>query len=161
MKYCQHCGNQLPEGVSYCPSCGAQVPAAQPQNPYQQAQPQQSYPQQAYMTKPPRMKIPGRGFGISSMVLGIIAVFYTWPLVASLISGPTVTSYSMTSFRFIVNGAMMSQIILVGILAVLALVFSLCAIFVKHYRKGQSYAGLILGGIAFIAAIVSGILMYM
>jgi hypothetical protein len=108
------------------------------------------------------MKIPGRGFGISSMVLGIIAVFYTWPLVTSLISGgPTVTSYSMTSFRFIVNGAMMSQIILVGILAVLALVFSLCAIFVKQYRKGQSYAGLILGGIAFIAAIVSGILMYM
>lgn len=66
--YCQHCGQQLPDGAAFCPNCGAAVGAktapdaiaeagqpAQPQQTVQHVQPVQ--PVQPQQTAPPNIVI--------------------------------------------------------------------------------------------------------
>ena len=100
-KFCSNCGVQVTDESVFCPHCGArfetdfqqpyQAPTdtqyqqpyqAQPNNQYQQPYanptPYGQYPQQnSYQPRPyyqqAKPKVPGRGFGITSMVLGIIA----------------------------------------------------------------------------------------
>ena len=80
MKYCANCGNRCADNLAFCNSCGA---------PLQQAQP-------VYAAAP---ELPGKGFGVASMVLGIIslALFCFWYLalpcaIVSLILGSIGTS---------------------------------------------------------------------
>ena len=86
---CQNCGATISDGTVFCEHCGAQVSAAAPQQPvYQQPvyqQPQQpvyqqpvyQQPQQPVYQQPAYQKapsVPGKGLGIASMVIGIVAL---------------------------------------------------------------------------------------
>ena len=65
MAYCKNCGSLNNDGVLYCASCGAPMQAAQPQQPI--------YPVNNYQQPVPQ-SVPGKGLGITSMVLGIISL---------------------------------------------------------------------------------------
>lgn len=65
MAYCKNCGSLNNDGVLYCASCGAPMQAAQPQQPI--------YPVNNYQQPVPQ-SVPGKGLGITSMVLGIVGL---------------------------------------------------------------------------------------
>ena len=65
MAYCKNCGSLNNDGVLYCASCGAPMQTAQPQQPI--------YPVNNYQQPVPQ-SVPGKGLGITSMVLGIIGL---------------------------------------------------------------------------------------
>ena len=65
MAYCKNCGSLNNDGVLYCASCGAPMQAAHPQQPI--------YPVNNYQQPVPQ-SVPGKGLGITSMVLGIIGL---------------------------------------------------------------------------------------
>lgn len=75
---CPNCGNQVPDSMPFCDRCGARMPAPAPQS-YAPPQPVQPYPQPPVYAPVPA-KVPGKGQGIASMVLGIIALalFCVW-----------------------------------------------------------------------------------
>ncbi len=127
-KYCSKCGNLLTDEAAFCTNCGSKIQVPTPSN---------IMYQQVVCVKP---KVPGRGFGISSLVLGIIGGFYSFVLFigfSSLLEMPL--SYNMSTLS-----ALLSGIIVYGVLPVLALIFSLVS---KHkgYKNGISTAGLVLG----------------
>ena len=69
MSVCKNCGFEFNDGT-YCPHCGTQIDLTQPEtNSYQSniVPPVQNY-------NPQPVEEPGKGKGIASMVLGIIAV---------------------------------------------------------------------------------------
>jgi len=108
--FCSKCGVQLPDNSNSCNSCGfesgqtemnkdlnqnGQNPCqpnynyGQSQQTYQppsacQQTPQQFNPPTYYPIYPMRPKIPGKGFGITSMILGIFGIIYS--LMFSLIA---------------------------------------------------------------------------
>ncbi len=93
-RYCTMCGKPLEENVTVCNHCGAnptatpegKTPPVQPEfqtPPVQYVPPQYSpnpypgypgYPQNIVYVK---AKIPGRGFAVASLVLGIIGLLYS------------------------------------------------------------------------------------
>lgn len=93
-RYCTMCGNPLEENVTVCNHCGAnptatpeaKTPPVQPEPqtpPVQYAPPQYSqnpypgypgYPQNVVFVKP---RIPGRGFAVAALVLGLLGFFYS------------------------------------------------------------------------------------
>lgn len=94
--FCTKCGNQNPDGTKFCIKCGnpmeaqaqpqAEAPVQQPVQPVQQPvqqpvyqQPvQQPVYQQPMYQQPMYQKpaVPGKGLGITSMVLGIVALVF-------------------------------------------------------------------------------------
>ena len=98
MTFCKHCGCQIEDGSAFCGVCGKpqnvnpapQAPQyaapqyAAPQAP-QYAPPQYGVPQapqyaapqyQPVPVAPPDDSVPGKGLGIPSMILGILALFF-------------------------------------------------------------------------------------
>ncbi len=168
-KFCSNCGVQVTDESVFCPHCGArfetdfqqpyQAPTdtqyqqpyqAQPNNQYQQPYanptPYGQYPQQnSYQPRPyyqqAKPKVPGRGFGITSMVLGIIACAFCTSWISLALRG---------------GYARLGSLIFDGILAGLALTFALLAKS-KGYKK-QATAGLILAAIACGIVVLSAIL---
>jgi len=76
--FCKKCGANVPDSTSFCPNCGEDLRVPQPTQPQQPIQqPQQQYQayQQPYQTanfaKP---ATPGKGFGITGMILGFGAI---------------------------------------------------------------------------------------
>lgn len=80
---CPNCNNQISDGLNFCNQCGAALnPQVQPQV-QPQAQPQvqpQVQPQYQVQYVPVAPNVPGKGLGITSMVLGIVslALFCVW-----------------------------------------------------------------------------------
>ena len=189
MRNCPRCGQQLADGTAVCPYCGLPLTQQQPQ--YQQAEPQPRYQQAPqYQQAPPqpqyqqpqyrqppyppyavpvkKPKIPGRGFGITSMVLGIIASVISLScirnaitLFADFVGKENYNYLKFQSYYLLddekthpwaayshIKASIYSNAIVAGILAVLAIIFAIIAISVKKFRKGQSIAGLILGIVA-------------
>lgn len=94
---CPYCNSEIRDGLKFCPKCGSQLAEAsyqQPEQPQYQEQYQPQYqeqqyqnPQQQYVQPPVQVyvtnekkRIPGKGLGIASMVLGIVAFAFscTW-----------------------------------------------------------------------------------
>ena len=79
--FCPNCGTQNADNVAFCAGCGTKLGTEQPivqqpvvQQPVYQApvQPQQPvYQQPAYQQKP---AVPGKGLGITGMILGIVSL---------------------------------------------------------------------------------------
>ncbi len=131
MAFCQNCGTQLSDGASFCANCGTAVAtASQPTVNQTVVQP---IAQPVVMVKP---KIPGRGFGISSMVLGIIGVVYGFILLIN-------TANFMDTEQ-------LPLILVYSSLSILSLCFAPAA-FKRGYRNGVSISGLFMGiiGVAF------------
>ena len=66
--FCNHCGNQLPEGAAFCASCGARVEPAQPV--YQQPAPSVPVVAPAVQREDPELESLGR----TTMILGIVGL---------------------------------------------------------------------------------------
>ena len=120
------------------------------------------YPQQnlQYVQVYVKPKIRGRGFGISSMVLGIIGVVYS--LVVLLMAFTTVTAIKMTvGFNdpgyLAAITAVIVMAVIYSVFAILACVFSLVAMS-RGYKNGVSISGLVLSLISFACLISSVII---
>ena len=167
MPFCRECGAQLTEQAKFCTKCGVptgninqeeqsqsqqnQEQSSQAQQVQQQQQQQQQQPVVQYV-KP---KIPGRGFGIASMVLGIIGLVYsisslnTATKIANIVGNDYFGLYDV-AFNI---GAIIG-ILIFSVLSILALIFSSSAR-KRGYRNGVSTSGLVMGIIGVIFYFIS------
>lgn len=136
--FCPACGNAISERSVFCDICGTRV-AAQPTQPTGYP-PQPAYPPitQVVYVKP---KVPGRGFGIASMVLGILGLLYS-------LSGATAI-LSMLDFGFYAE-AFIPPLIMISVMPLLATIFGYSAR-KRGYRCGISNSGLTMGIIGLCA----------
>ena len=84
--FCQKCGANFPDGNNFCPSCGTSVITANANQSQQQYQ-QPNQPNHQYGAVNQKPKVPGKGFGIASLVLGICAVLLYLSPFAGVASG--------------------------------------------------------------------------
>lgn len=81
--FCQNCGTENPEGSAFCKGCGsalkiAPVPAAEPIVEPVAATPVTEVPNDTQTNYTPvPTKDPGKGFGITAMIMGIISLVAT------------------------------------------------------------------------------------
>lgn len=119
---CPECGKEISDKAFSCPNCGYQ-----PNNTNTQY----------------KKIIPGRGFGISSMVMGILGALYGYLALTSANAMPEYTKADA-----------IAGTILPIIFAVLALVFG----FVSHsrgYNKGQKKSGIVLGVVSLLLCVIA------
>lgn len=132
MAFCGKCGNQLSENQSFCPRCGHAS----------QATPSNHMTRTAYDQRYIRAKVPGRGFGITGMVLGILAVAYCLGVLALGIVALT-DPFPHSGFQ---RMAFVPALIY-GSLGVMAILFA-AAGQKRGYVNGISKSGVIMGTIA-------------
>ena len=172
--FCTYCGCQLSPNDNVCPNCknavASHVTYSQPQYYQQPVNPQyyQQANQPVYVVK---QKTPGKGFGITSMIMGIIAVFYAFysmilcfafSAVNTIIDNPSMGFPSEAPpkfiFEYMTNALSITIFVYVLIFAVLALVFGLCAK-KRGYNAGITKSGLIMGiislGVGVITLVIS------
>lgn len=106
--FCPYCNSEINDGLKFCPKCGSPVASASYQQPVQQYQDPYQQPYQQQYQQPPVFnqapvqpmqfyseqpqadnRVPGKGLGIASMVLGIIAFVFSCYLYLSLPLGLT------------------------------------------------------------------------
>lgn len=170
--YCIFCGQENPANAAFCNQCGAPLkkPGEQPvEQPVQQAyqQPYQPYQQPyGYPNQPPvayaQPKIPGRGFGIAAMVLGIIGLIYAFAFLGGAVEeleyyqeyyGSYYPNYYDIGFSDIMG------LIMISAMPVLGIIFGLCARR-RGYQNGVSTSGLVLGTIGMVF-ILTAVIVYL
>ena len=128
-----------------------QVPVNQTWNPQMAHQTQYVYtympqsapgaPQIVYV----RTKTPGRGFGISSMVLGIIGLIYTFSGISTINQMRTMLPEMMDELGVAYSAPdYIGVLIVIAIMPLLSLIFGICAR-KRNYRCGVSMSGLVMG----------------
>lgn len=130
MAFCRQCGTEIPNEAVFCNNCGAPVNSVQP----------------LVYVKP---KVPGRGFGISSMVLGIIGLVYSFMFSVGM---PSMIEELASESVSVGPESFLPSIIMLAVMPVLSLCFSPAAI-KRGYKNGVSISGLIMGAIALIGYI--------
>jgi hypothetical protein len=125
-RYCDICGNIMSDMEGYCPNCGS--PANSECRFFYPPLQQYEY----------RRKIPGRGFGISGMVLGILGVVYG-QMPIGVISSYNAGAAVITVFPIIFG--------------VLALIFGILAVR-KGYSGGVGKSGIVLGAVTIFLCII-------
>lgn len=133
-KFCSNCGTALVENSTFCHICGKNVKAVQ--------QPVQPQAQPVYQTPTKeKQKVPGRGFGISSMVLGIVGLLYATSCVEETIIFLQTSLFSVETIY--------SQMITIAVFAtcsILALCFSSGAkkrMYINNISKSGGIMGVI------------------
>ncbi len=96
MAFCRNCGTQMVDGAVFCIKCGTADIAAMP---CQSIEPQQP-------------KKPGLGYGISSMAVGIIGLFYSFVVMLICISESTYDPFSVIVPLVILGGMPLVAVIL-------------------------------------------------
>ena len=97
--FCPNCGTQNADGTAFCAGCGSnlsaqQAPVQQPV--YQQPAYQQPAYQQPVYRQP--ASVPGKGLGVTGMVLGIVALVlfcYAYISIPCAIIGAALSGVSM------------------------------------------------------------------
>lgn len=143
MAFCSKCGASVADGTAFCANCGNPMNAA-PQTPPAPAYNPYSAPVAPVAVK---AKTPGRGFGISSLVLSIIGLIYSLYMTAaaSLYGAATdMASSIIGSAANAYDDEVMGTILLYSVLSILAVCFAAGA-FKKGYKNGVSKAGLVMG----------------
>ncbi len=135
---CPYCGTQNTDNVNFCNMCGSRLIT-------ESFNVQQPYYQQPYTGKRSLKGTPGRGFGISSMVLGIIAVYYAFMYWITCTTSAFKSGNSPAGF--------VSLSFFILILSTLSLIFAFLARG-KGY-KHQSTAGLVLSICSFVLTFLS------
>ena len=127
MAFCSACGASLPENATFCQNCGKQVIQAQTTTVHSPV-----YSQQVMYVK---AKIPGRGFGIASMVLSIIGLVYAVPMFSAVME--------LINSLYI-DGAVLAPIIIFSSLSIMPIPFYIAAKG-RGYYNGISKSGLVMG----------------
>ena len=146
MSYCRNCGNQIDAAATFCTACGAQQVVVQPVQ----------YQQVVY-TKP---KVPGRGLGISAMVVSIVGLLNALSMFMSAIAFTSLASSgvfeAMEEFGEMGEfsaadaiGTAASLSVLLGVimyssLSIMAIPFAKIAM-KRGYINGISKSGMIMG----------------
>ena len=150
--FCSSCGNPITEGTAFCPSCGAACGGIRPQN---------MVPQQVIYVKE---KIPGRGFGITSLVLGIIGLVYAVILFFSMMMVNAMSGMMDMSGAFDRSGmaaaagfGLVLGILIYSIPSILAVIFGIVSE-KRGYHTGIRKGGFITGCIGLILYVLSCIL---
>ena len=118
MAFCSVCGSYLNNGAAFCSHCGSR-------------QCVQQYVQPVVMVKP---KVPGRGLGISSMVLAIIGLVYA--AILCIAGGDAFTGVRELSD--------LTGLFLLASLSLMGVIFGGAARS-KGYTNGVSTSGLVMG----------------
>ena len=155
MAFCSNCGAAQNEGTTFCANCGARLGQAT-QQPYNQPY-QQPYPQQIVCVKP---KIPGRGFGISGMVLGIVGLVYSFYFMIGFVMladmydsvFSRVEGFSEVQNTF--DASLIIMLVLFASMSVMGIAFGSAAKN-RGYRNGVSTSGVVLGVIGLIFYLIS------
>lgn len=130
MIYCPECGKEISDKAYFCPNCGY------------------VFKENAVnINFSVKKKIPGRGFGIAGMVMGILGVVYSLTLLLSFISFGEAVAMGVYLTTF----------------AILALIFGFTSR-AKGYKSGQSASALVMGCITiafYIITILKSILFYL
>ncbi len=154
-KFCPTCGKLLNEQAVFCETCGTRV-AVQPPV-YAQPQPVvYAAPQPVAYVKP---KVRGRGLGISSMVLGIIGLIFSFSL--SLTAITEIVEYQ--NRRYVYNyyyhisnhnpaEDYIPSLIIFVVLPLLATIFGFASK-KRGYRCGVSTSGVTMGIIGLVAMV--------
>lgn len=137
--FCKNCGAELGDGSVFCNKCGAN----------QQVQEVgQQYGTQPVMVV--KAKVPGRGLGISSMVLGIIGLVYAVAAIVSANAAKEMVEYYGERYP----ASDTTAFLVFMILPILSLCFAPSAI-KQGYKNGVSYSGLIMGIIGLIGYLIA------
>jgi len=148
--HCPECGKEVSDLAPQCPACGYPIARMQqppyPQVPFQAIPDPIPAPIPGYVYK---MKIPGRGFGIASLVLGIIGTFYS---VIFALSSLVVFADASAERYEAATGFLLGGIELL-IFGILALVFGILSVR-RGYQAAKSKAGIILGGITAVLCVL-------
>lgn len=164
-RFCPRCGTQLMDNATFCHVCGMTCGTTNmpiPQNYPPQGAQQTPPAQPVYYVKP---KIPGRGFGISSMVLGIVGAFYCFVLMIGMSALSDVMNisseilgeefyYSSSSLDSTIYTSMFTGVLIYAIMPLLALIFGFNAR-KRGYQNGVSTSGLILGSLGLVFSLIS------
>ena len=164
-RFCPRCGTQLMDNATFCHVCGMTCGTTNmpiPQNYSPQGAHQAPPAQPAYYIKP---KVPGRGFGISSMVLGIVGAFYCFVLMIGMSALSDVMNisneilgeefyYSSSALDSTIYTSMFTAVIMYAIMPLLALIFGFNAR-KRGYQNGISTSGLILGSLGLVFSLIS------
>jgi len=119
MMFCPECGKQISSAATTCPNCG--------------------YPVNGGGYAGLKKVIPGRGFGISSMIMGILGVVYGTPLL-----------FAIRGFY----GEYVNIFLLVIAFGILAVSFG-AASRSRGFNGGQQKAGLTMGIIALAESLLT------
>lgn len=137
MSFCRNCGAEINNDVAFCGRCGTPVNATQP----------------VVLMRP---KTPGRGFGISSMVLGIIGLVYSVYILISAFEFAETLDGLYYSDDYIVE-SFIPIILVFSVLSILSLCFTPAA-FKRGYKNGVSTSGLVMGAIGLALYVISAII---
>ena len=141
MVNCPNCGNLVPDNSMNCPICGSYVYG----NTYVQVKP----------------VMPGRGFGITSMVMGILSLIYAvvgFSVIMEFASELSRYDLGRYGYSAYYTGAIVGASMPSIIFSILALIFGGVSLS-KGYKRGMSKSGVVMGivsiAILFIAWIAS------
>ena len=149
MAFCRNCGVQIGDTDPFCRQCG--MPSVK--NPYA------GYGGgTVVMVKP---KVPGRGFGITAMILGIIGLAFGFGYMLFLPSYiellDALGAFSYTERSMVVMTLIVSVVVYMPV-PVLSLCFAPVAM-KRGYKNGISKSGLITGAIGLLCYLITIILL--
>lgn len=162
--FCTSCGKPLGENATFCTNCGAavqqQTPPAQSAPPNYTGNPYQGYPGYPQQVVYVKAKVPGRGFGISSLVLGIIGLIYGVVVFMSMVIAKDMMDFVGASGSHL--GAMETDvklgvctgIMVYAVMSILAICFAIPAK-KRGYCNGVQKSGMVTGVIGLALYLIS------
>jgi|GEM_PF-1881753 len=160
-KFCQNCGAPVAEGAKFCAGCGTPIVAAAAPTPAPAPTPVPTpaptpAPVPTPVYAPVKQKTPGKGFGITSMILGILGAIAAFGNVFGEEAGIMDLLEGKYAYFDGTESELYMSFVVMAILSVLGLIFGLAAK-ARGYKNGISVSGIILSivGIAIIVFAVA------
>lgn len=159
--FCPKCGTDQIDNASFCHICGTNNTPSLPSDSLQGAY--QPLPVQPVCCI--KSKIPGRGFGISAMVLGILAVFYCSVIMFTTYVNINkyaelfIIGYSSSSYLNWIKKDLLSLNLYFAVLPLLGVIFGFCA-WRRGYTNRISKSGIVLGFIGLTITMISILLLF-
>jgi len=88
MIFCSNCNQQLDDNLKFCPACGKEVNPDAPAVVVESTPEYQTYEQPNYQQpQQPYGVVPGKGAATAALVLGIVAIVFSYVALVGLVSG--------------------------------------------------------------------------